>query len=128
MECRNTSRLVSSNAAYCLSLAVMKATLLDTYRRVWCWQDEWYDLDRAAVRRMEADTVQYLERMMRPEQEPQPCREKEPDLIIASESNLIENFDDVFSSTELTLDSELQEPERAQEDSREEEFVDALEA
>ena len=118
-----------SNAAYtyCLSLAVMKATLLDTYRRVWCWQDEWYDLDRAAVRRMEADTVQYLERMMRPEQEPQPDREQEPELIIASEPNLIEN-DEVFSSPELTLNFELQEPELEQEDRREEEFVDALDA
>ena len=104
---------------------MLKALLQDAYRKVWCWQDEWYGLDRAAVRRLEADTAKHLERVMHPKQEPQQESEREPRQIQTSEQNL--QFDnEVFASTELIVGDEQQGPEREQKDNCEE-FVDALE-
>ena len=105
--------------------AVLKAQLQDVYRKLWCWQDEWYGLDREAVRRIEADTAKHLERVMHLKQEPQQESESEPKQIQTSEKSF--QFDrEVFESTELIADDEQQGNKREQDDSCEE-FVDALE-
>ena len=44
-------------------LAIQKTFAL-VHRQVWCWQDEWIDLTLSDIRRLEAETAEFLKKLM----------------------------------------------------------------
>ena len=45
----------------------VQKTFAMAHRQVWCWQDEWVDLTLSDIRRLEAETAQYLQKVMQGE-------------------------------------------------------------
>lgn len=114
----------------------MKATLLDSYRRMWCWQDEWYGLDLVAVRSLEEETTKYLRQLMGPLTEQQAKSEVEPEsepTQLLRLNDIQQEDNELFSSTESELvwdckpRQQEQQEQQQQEEVREEVFEDAIE-
>ena len=42
----------------------IQKTFTLVHRQVWCWQDEWIELTLSDIRRLEAETAEFLKKLM----------------------------------------------------------------